>query len=194
MDYSFLNIDACARTYSWIKCSSTPFGSLKNRRISAEAKSKLEAALEHLVQETEIEIKDHTRDRYVDGMAVKVIARQPTPGLNEETFLSIALSDILFIALRADEQDYLGTAVTLEIAKKFEIPKIYLILNKILPKYAKKDVEKQMQKAFHVPPAATMFYSEEFADLGSKDIFILKYPNHDFTKAIEKIHGHLIED
>ena len=116
------------------------------------------------------------------------------PGLNEETFLSIAISDILFIVLRSDEQDYLGTAVTLEIAKKFEIPKIFLILNKILPKYNKEDVEKQMQKAFHVPPAGTIYYSEEFADLASKDVFILKYPDHDFSKTIERIYGHIIED
>ncbi|MFX1449633.1 MAG: MinD/ParA family protein [Promethearchaeota archaeon] len=116
------------------------------------------------------------------------------PGLNEETFLSIAISDILFVVLRSDEQDYLGTAVTLEIAKKFEIPKIFLILNKILPKYQKKDVETKMQKAFHVPPAGTIYYSEEFADLASKDVFILKYPEHDFSKTIEQIYGHMIED
>ncbi len=116
------------------------------------------------------------------------------PGLNEETFLSIAISDILFVVLRSDEQDYLGTAVTLEIAKKFEIPKIFLILNKILPKYEKKDVEKKMQKAFHVPPAGTIYYSEDFADLASKDVFILKYPEHAFSKTIEQIYGHVIED
>ncbi|NVM01459.1 MAG: MinD/ParA family protein [Candidatus Helarchaeota archaeon] len=116
------------------------------------------------------------------------------PGLNEETFLSIAVSDILFVVLRSDEQDYLGTAVTLEIAKKFEIPKIFLILNKILPKYEKKDIEKKMQKAFHVPPAGTIYYSEEFADLASKEVFILKYPEHAFSKTIEQIYGHIIED
>lgn len=116
------------------------------------------------------------------------------PGLNEETFLSIALSDILFVVLRSDEQDYLGTAVTLEIAKKFEIPKILLILNKILPKYSKEDVEKKVRKAFNIPIAGTIYYSDDFADAASKEVFILDHPEHEFTKVIEQIYGHIVEE
>ncbi|NVM52593.1 MAG: MinD/ParA family protein [Candidatus Helarchaeota archaeon] len=116
------------------------------------------------------------------------------PGLNEETFLSIALSDILFVILRPDEQDYLGTAVTLEISKKFEIPKIYLIGNKLLPKYKAKEVEKKLSKTFHVPVAGIFYFSEDFADAASKDVFIVNHPDHMFTNVIKEIYGHLIED
>ena len=116
------------------------------------------------------------------------------PGLNEETFLSVALSDILFVILRPDEQDYLGTAVTLEISKKFEIPKIYLIVNKLLPKYKPKDVEKQMQKTFHVPVAGIIHFSEDFADAASKEVFVVNHPDHPFTKVIGQIYEKMIED
>jgi MinD-like ATPase involved in chromosome partitioning or flagellar assembly len=34
------------------------------------------------------------------------------PGLNEETLLSIAVSDVLLIVMRPDQQDFQGTAVT----------------------------------------------------------------------------------
>ncbi|HUX98769.1 MAG TPA: hypothetical protein VMV49_04400, partial [Candidatus Deferrimicrobium sp.] len=116
------------------------------------------------------------------------------PGLNEETFLSIALSDVLFVILRPDEQDYLGTAVTLEISKKFEIPKIYLVLNKLLEKYKPADVEKQLQKTFHVPVGGIIPFSEEFADAGSKDIFIINHPDHPFTKVIAQLYDRLTEN
>lgn len=115
------------------------------------------------------------------------------PGLNEETFLSIALSDILLVILRPDEQDYLGTSVTLEISKKFEIPKIFLIMNKLLPKYKAKEVEKKLSKTFHVPVAGIIYFSEEFADAGSGDVFIVDHPDHAFTKVIEQIYGHVTE-
>ena len=36
------------------------------------------------------------------------------PGLNEETLLSIAISNVLAIILRPDQQDYQGTSVTVE--------------------------------------------------------------------------------
>jgi MinD-like ATPase involved in chromosome partitioning or flagellar assembly len=116
------------------------------------------------------------------------------PGLNEETFLSVALSDVLFVILRPDEQDYLGTAVTLEISKKFEIPKIFLVINKLLPKYKAKDVEKQMQKTFHVPVAGIIHFSEEFADAASKSVFVVDNPDHAFTQIIKQIYEHMIED
>ncbi|MHA1265575.1 MAG: MinD/ParA family ATP-binding protein [Candidatus Helarchaeota archaeon] len=116
------------------------------------------------------------------------------PGLNEETFLSIALSDILFVILRPDEQDYLGTAVTLEISKKFEIPKIFLIINKLLPKYKIQDVEKNLTKTFHVPVAGVFYYSEDFADAASKDVFIVGHPTHEFSKVIAQVYTHLTGD
>ena len=38
------------------------------------------------------------------------------PGLNEETLLSILISDTLILVLRPDQQDFQGTAVTMEVA------------------------------------------------------------------------------
>jgi MinD-like ATPase involved in chromosome partitioning or flagellar assembly len=116
------------------------------------------------------------------------------PGLNEETFLSIALSDILLVILRPDEQDYLGTAVTLEISKKFEIPKIFLIMNKVLPKYKSEEVAKQVTKTFHVPVGGVFYFSEEFAEAASKDVFILNNPEHAFSKVIEEIYSNILKD
>ncbi|MHA1376952.1 MAG: MinD/ParA family ATP-binding protein [Candidatus Helarchaeota archaeon] len=130
----------------------------------------------------------------IDSKKLDYLFIDTHPGLNEETFLSIALSDILFVILRPDEQDYLGTAVTLEIAKKFEIPKIYMIINKILKKFDKKDVEKEMQKAFHVPPAGSFYYHEDFAEAASKEVFILNHPEHEFSKTVQKIHSQIVKD
>jgi hypothetical protein len=39
------------------------------------------------------------------------------PGLNEETLLSIAISDVLLIILRPDQQDYQGTAVAEDVVR-----------------------------------------------------------------------------
>lgn len=44
------------------------------------------------------------------------------PGLNKETLLSVAISDSLVIILRPDRQDFQGTAVTLQVARKLDTP------------------------------------------------------------------------
>jgi MinD-like ATPase involved in chromosome partitioning or flagellar assembly len=38
------------------------------------------------------------------------------PGLNEEILLVLGLADVTLLILRPDEQDFLGTAVVLEVA------------------------------------------------------------------------------
>jgi MinD-like ATPase involved in chromosome partitioning or flagellar assembly len=51
------------------------------------------------------------------------------PGLNEETLVSIGISNVLLIILRPDSQDFQGTAVTVDVARKLKAAKILLILN-----------------------------------------------------------------
>ena len=53
------------------------------------------------------------------------------PGLNEETLLSFATSDILVIIMRPDQQDYQGTGVTVEVARKLDVPRMMLLVNKV---------------------------------------------------------------
>ena len=52
------------------------------------------------------------------------------PGLNEETLLSIAVSDAVVIVLRPDQQDYEGTSVTVRVARKLKVPQMMLVVNK----------------------------------------------------------------
>lgn len=45
------------------------------------------------------------------------------PDLNEETLISIGISNVLLVILRPDSQDFQGTAVTVDVARKLEYPK-----------------------------------------------------------------------
>jgi MinD-like ATPase involved in chromosome partitioning or flagellar assembly len=111
------------------------------------------------------------------------------PGLNEETFLSTAISDVLLVIMRLDEQDWVGSAVTLEIAKKLELPKMGVILNKILPDNDLKKVRNEVNKNFKVEVAGLVKYYEELAKIGSKEIFIINNPEHEMASSIEEIYN-----
>ena len=43
------------------------------------------------------------------------------------------MSDVSLVVLRPDRQDYQGTAVTLEVARKLDVPHLLLVVNMVLP-------------------------------------------------------------
>ena len=109
------------------------------------------------------------------------------PGLNEETLLSIAISDLLFIILRPDQQDFQGTAVTVDVAERLEVPYLYLIINKALSRYDFDALEKEVVETFGNPVATILPLSEDVAGLQSSDIFSLRYPEHPFSQGIIRV-------
>lgn len=113
------------------------------------------------------------------------------PGLNEETLLSIAISDVLFIILRPDQQDFQGTAVTVDVARKLEVPHLYLVINKALSSYDFADLKQRVEKIYDAPVAAILPLSEDVARLQSTDIFSLRYPDHPVSEGIRRIVAHI---
>ncbi|MHC1590855.1 MAG: MinD/ParA family ATP-binding protein [Candidatus Helarchaeales archaeon] len=124
----------------------------------------------------------------IESMNLDYLIIDTHPGLNEETFLSIAISDCLFVVMRPDSQDYLGTSVTLEIAKKFDVPHIYLIINKLLPKYDLATVKKEVEKVYNVEVAGVIKYFEELADTASKEVFIVSHPDHELASIFKNLY------
>lgn len=109
------------------------------------------------------------------------------PGLNEETLLSIIMSDVLVVLLRPDQQDYQGTAVTLDIARSLDMPNIFLLVNKVLTKYDFARVQHQIEEIFGCPVAAVLPMSEDMVDLESRDVFSLRYPDHPWSTALKQV-------
>ena len=109
------------------------------------------------------------------------------PGINEETLLSISISDVLLIMLRPDQQDYQGTAVIIELSKKLEVPSMSLIVNKTLPSMDLAAMEVKIKEAFDTPVAAVLPFCEEIVSLGSSGLFTQLYPDHEITNLLRQI-------
>jgi MinD-like ATPase involved in chromosome partitioning or flagellar assembly len=108
------------------------------------------------------------------------------PGVNEETILSIALSDQLLIILRPDQQDFQGTAVTLDVARKLDVPNMYLVVNKVLPRFMA-DIGSQVSNTYGCEVIGILPLSEDMVALGSAGIFCVRYPDHEFSLRIAEI-------
>ncbi len=109
------------------------------------------------------------------------------PGLNRETLLSVAISDTLLIILRPDRQDFQGTAVTLQVARKLDSPRTLLVVNKVLTAYNPVEVKEQIETKFQVPVAGVFPVCEEMIQLASGGIFCLEYPHHPYTEQLKQV-------
>lgn len=109
------------------------------------------------------------------------------PGIGENTLLSISISDTLLIIMRPDNQDYQGTAVAVELAKKLEVPSMYLIMNKVLPSLDTPSIKTEIEDAYDVPVGEILPFSEEMMELASSGIFCQEHPEHPIAKKLQSI-------
>ncbi|MCA9651503.1 MAG: MinD/ParA family protein [Myxococcales bacterium] len=114
------------------------------------------------------------------------------PGLNEETLLSIAVSDVLVIIMRPDQQDYQGTGVTVEVARSLEVPRIMLVVNKTPSSFDHEDVEQRVAATYACEVAAVIPHSDDLMALASAGIMLTRFPRSDLAALYRKLGDRLL--
>ncbi|HEX3359016.1 MAG TPA: MinD/ParA family protein [Tepidisphaeraceae bacterium] len=123
----------------------------------------------------------------VDRLKLDYLLIDTHPGLNEETLLSITISDALVVILRPDNQDYQGTAVTVELARQLEVPKMFLLVNKVPAAFDREQVREKVAKTYNAQVAGVIQLTDEVVRLASGGVFCLLYPDHPVAKQIRGI-------
>ncbi len=109
------------------------------------------------------------------------------PGLNEETLLSVAISSGLIIILRPDNQDFQGTAVTVDVARKLEVPRLRLVVNMALPTYDFDQMRTQISKTYDAIVAGVLPLSDDVASNASTHVFSALHPDHPWSITVQEI-------
>jgi len=107
------------------------------------------------------------------------------PGLNEETLLSITLIYVLLLILRPDRQDYQGTAVTVSVARRLDVPTLYLVANKVPSGIT--GLREQLDEAYAAETIAVLPLSEEVVVNASGGLFSLLQPAHAWSQEVRGI-------
>jgi MinD-like ATPase involved in chromosome partitioning or flagellar assembly len=113
------------------------------------------------------------------------------PGVNEETLLSIVVADTLLLVLRPDSQDFQGTAVTLELARKLGVENPLLIINKIPPGMDRGELKQRVESAYQARVVAMLPMNHEIVRLASNGLFVNRYPDHHFTNELKLVAAEL---
>lgn len=129
----------------------------------------------------------------IDELELDYLFIDTHPGLNEETLLSLTISDVLVLILRPDNQDFQGTAVTVEVARKLQVPNLLLLINKALPALDFDALRQQVEKIYNAPVAGILPLSEEMIQLASSDLFCLRYPNHAVSQEMQKVAKQIVQ-
>ncbi|HEY83750.1 MAG TPA: MinD/ParA family protein [Chloroflexi bacterium] len=123
----------------------------------------------------------------IEMLDLDVLMIDTHPGLNEETLLSIAISDTLLLIMRPDQQDIQGTGVTIDVARKLKVPNLTLIVNKAPTIYNFAEMQADMEETFDCTVGAILPHSDELMILASKGIFALHYPDHAIAKSLQVV-------
>ncbi len=130
--------------------------------------------------------------RLIEDLDLDILMIDTHPGLNEETLLSIAISDALTIIMRPDNQDYQGTGVTVEVARKLEVPNLILVINKVPQVFDFSKIQREAEQIYGCEVGAILPHSDEMMALASAGIFVLRYPDHPMTAKLEHLANRLL--
>ncbi|GGJ52056.1 MinD/ParA family ATP-binding protein [Deinococcus roseus] len=130
--------------------------------------------------------------RLIQMLDLDVLLIDTHPGVGEETLLSIAMSDVLVLIMRPDQQDYQGTSVTVEVARQLDIPKMLLLVNKTPESYNFADVKRRVEATYNCEVAGVIPHSDEMMALASGGVFVTRFPNHEITRLYTGIADHLL--
>ncbi|MFT3922306.1 MAG: MinD/ParA family protein [Myxococcales bacterium] len=136
-------------------------------------------------------LNDGFRD-LMDELELDHLLIDTHPGLNEETLLSIAISDELVVLLRPDRQDFQGTAVTVEVARKLEVTQLVMVLNKVLPSVLERGFVAEVERAYGAPVIGVLPESSEMLELGSSALFSLRFPDHPLSREMRRVAAQLV--
>jgi MinD-like ATPase involved in chromosome partitioning or flagellar assembly len=109
------------------------------------------------------------------------------PGLSKETFLSIAISHVLLLILRPDKQDYQGTAVTVDVARKIKVNKMLLAVNKVHSQFDRAALKQKVEETYAEAVAGIFPLSEDMTLLASEGVFCLRHPDHPMSQEFRLV-------
>jgi septum site-determining protein MinD len=133
-------------------------------------------------------------DRYADGLEkvekeldLDILLVDTPAGLNEDTLQAIAVSNAIVLVLHPEKYDFQGTAVTVDMIRRLQIPAIHLVLNDVQDNLNVEDVRSQLEQTYHCAGSIVINHTEDLMTLPSGQLFVMRYPRHPLTIKINEL-------
>jgi len=123
------------------------------------------------------------------GLGLDYLIIDTHPGLNEETLLSITISDTLVLLMRPDNQDFQGTAVTVDVARRLEVPQLLLVVNKVPSSVDPAALRADLTRLYEADVAGVLPLSEAVVESASGALFSITQPDDPWSRALGEVVG-----
>ena len=131
--------------------------------------------------------------RMIEDLKLDYLFIDTHPGVNEETLLSITISDLLLVIMRPDNQDFQGTAVTIDLARRLKVGNLWLLVNKVPSGLETRVLKDHLERTYKTEVAAVFPLNFEIVELASSAIFAMKHPQHPFSAQINKVAERILD-
>lgn len=128
----------------------------------------------------------------VASLELDVLLIDTHPGLNEETLLSLVISQTLLVIMRPDRQDYEGTGITIRVARELQVPRIAVVVNKAPASLTPEAVADRVREAYDTEVIAVLPHSDDLMGLASEGVFSMRYPDHPLSARYRHIAAGLL--
>jgi septum site-determining protein MinD len=115
-------------------------------------------------------------------------------GLDDDSLLTFALSDALAVVLRTDQQDFQGTAVVLDLARRLDVPRLALVVNQAPSLLSPAAIRTQIAESYHWPVSAVLPFSPELQSMAGAGLFVVAYPQHPLAQQLRRLAAELAGD
>ena len=109
------------------------------------------------------------------------------PLLDEETLFAIAVSDVVAMVLRPEQEDFQCTGVAIDVARKLGVPRLVQVLNKVPDDIDVESMKSQMELIYECGVAAVLPNAEEMEAPPSAGIFAMRHPDHAATGEFKQL-------
>lgn len=123
----------------------------------------------------------------LDARQLDYLVVDTPAGLTEETLMTFGATDVAVILLRLDQQDYEGTALLADLARRLEVPQVFLAGNEIPPARLTPATMTELRAKYHFDVAGMLPHTPELQTLGSSGVFALRYPAAPLTAALRQL-------
>ena len=74
----------------------------------------------------------------------------------------------------------------LHVARKLDVPRLALLVNKVPAVFDAAEVKARVEKTYNCEVVAVLPHSDEMMTLASAGIFVLRYPDHPVTAQLKQ--------
>ncbi|MEI8307269.1 MAG: MinD/ParA family protein [Chloroflexales bacterium] len=171
---------------SWLRPS--PAGALFLVPASGEAVK----ILESLRGDYRAEALSEGINALSNDLGLDVLLVDTPAGLSEETLLTIVAADRLLLLLRPDHQDYHGTGVVIELARRLGASKLMLLVNEVPVSFDTGEVAMRVETGFGQPVVAALPHSEELQMIGSGGLLVRRLPDSPSSHILRQVVAGLV--